>query len=89
MDEFDVLIEELEVSDTKVLGALFCLENLDMPDEGALPAAAVIWSAAVARIQVEKRGILRPSQCCLTHCLIHHVQIHERMQEWRTMGLVM
>jgi hypothetical protein len=60
MDEFDVLMEELEVSDTTVLGALFCLENLDMPDEGAPPAATVIRSAAVARIQVENEGDTSP-----------------------------
>ena len=32
-NEFEELMEELEVSDTNVLDALFCLENLEEPDE--------------------------------------------------------
>ena len=57
LDEFDVLMEELEISDTNVLHALFCLENF----EGAPPAAAVIQPAAlVARIQVDEDGNTSP-----------------------------
>jgi hypothetical protein len=57
LDEFDVLMEELEISDTNVLHALFCLENF----EGAPPAAAVNWpTALVARIQVDDDGDTSP-----------------------------
>ena len=57
MDEFDVLMEELEISNYNVLHALICLENF----EGAPPAAAVIQPAAlVARIQVDEDGNTSP-----------------------------
>ena len=68
MNEFEVLMEELEVSDTNVLDALSCLENLDKPDEGAPPAAAVA-SAAVARIQVENEGDTSPVSVQLPYTL--------------------